>query len=167
MSGLLRNVSNISTLRTPAFQITPVFSGSGNAEGFVWQPYSEQKEQYTVFYEKQNENGELVDKNLRIISRLDIKGRNVIKGIRFECLRVMGLPLDMANNYYLQGADEIIYVDTVASLYDRSKLVEIVKQTSTKIHIPLIAAGGVRELKDIEDLLKNNCSESEIKIFNT
>ena len=70
----------------------------------------------------------MLNKNLRVISRLDIKGRNVIKGIRFECLRVMGLPLDMANNYYLQGADEIIYVDTVASLYDRSKLIEIVKK---------------------------------------
>ena len=93
-------------------------------------------------------------KNLRIISRLDIKGGNVIKGIQFECLRVMGLPLELANNYYLGGADEIIYIDTVANLYGRSKLVEIVKQTSAKIHIPLIVAGGVRNLKDIEDILK-------------
>jgi len=93
-------------------------------------------------------------KNLRIISRLDIKGGNVIKGIQFECLRVMGLPLEFANNYYLGGADEIIYIDTVANLYGRSKLVEIVKLTSAKIHIPLIVAGGIRNLKDIEDILK-------------
>jgi hypothetical protein len=66
MSGLLRNVSNITTLRTPAFEIVPYFSGSGNAEGFIWQPYTEQKEEYTVFYEKRNEDGELVDKNLRV-----------------------------------------------------------------------------------------------------
>jgi len=92
-------------------------------------------------------------KNLRIISRLDIKGGNVIKGIQFECLRVMGLPLDLANYYYLQGADEIMYIDTVANLYGRSKIVEIVKQTSAKIHIPLTVAGGVRKLSDIEDLL--------------
>ena len=92
-------------------------------------------------------------KNLRIISRLDIKGGNVIKGIQFECLRVMGLPLELANYYYLQGADEIMYIDTVANLYGRSKIVEIVKQTSAKIHIPLTAAGGVSKLSDIEDLL--------------
>ena len=91
--------------------------------------------------------------NIRVIARLDIKGWNVIKGIQFECLRVMGLPLELANDYYLQGADEIIYLDTVANLYGRSKVVEIVKQTSAKIHIPLLAGGGVRNLKDIEDLL--------------
>ena len=66
MSGLLRNVSNISTLQAAAFQIAPYFSGSGNAEGFTWQPYSEQKEQYTVIYEKRNEDGEAVDKNLKV-----------------------------------------------------------------------------------------------------
>ena len=93
------------------------------------------------------------NKNLRIISRLDIKGGNVIKGIQFECLRVMGLPLELAYNYYLDGADEVIYIDTVANLYGRNKLVEIVKQTSAKIHIPLIVAGGIRSLKDVEDIL--------------
>ena len=88
------------------------------------------------------------NKNIRVITRLDIKGWNVIKGIQFECLRVMGLPLELANDYYLQGADEIIYLDTVANLYGRSKVVEIVKQTSAKIHIPLLAGGGVRNLKE-------------------
>ena len=92
-------------------------------------------------------------KSFRVITRLDIKGGNVIKGIQFECLRVMGLPLELANNYYLEGADEIIYIDTVANLYARSKLVEIVKKTSAKIHIPLTAAGGIRTLRDIEDIL--------------
>ena len=90
---------------------------------------------------------------MRIIGRLDIKGANVIKGIQFECLRVMGLPLEIAENYYLQGADEIIYIDTVASLYERSMIIDIVRKTSSKIHIPLIAGGGVRKIKDIQNLL--------------
>ena len=71
----------------------------------------------------------MTKKSFRVIARLDIKGGNVIKGIQFECLRVMGLPLELANKYYLEGADEIIYIDTVANLYGRSKLVEIVKQS--------------------------------------
>ena len=92
-------------------------------------------------------------KNLRVISRLDIKGSNVIKGIQFEALRVIGNPQDLARKYYNDGIDEIIYVDTVANLYNRSKIVDIVYEASRNIGIPLTAGGGVRTLKDIEELL--------------
>ena len=92
-------------------------------------------------------------KNKRIIARLDVKGPNVIKGIQFECLRVMGKPADLAQEYYSQGADELIYLDTVASLYQRHNLLEIVKEASQNIFIPLTAGGGVRTIEDIRALL--------------
>lgn len=89
----------------------------------------------------------------RIIARLDVKGSNVIKGIQFECLRVMGKPEDLVREYYLQGADEIIYLDIVASLYQRNNLLNIVRRASENIFIPLTAGGGVRSVNDIRSLL--------------
>ena len=61
----------------------------------------------------------------RIIARLDIKGKKLIKGIRFEGLRVIGDAVDFAEKYYLDGVDEILYIDAVASLYGRNSLYEI------------------------------------------
>src|SRR3989344_655973 len=92
-------------------------------------------------------------KNKRIIARLDIKGPNVIKGVQFECLRVMGKPDDLAQEYYAQGADEFIYLDTVASLYQRNNLLNIVAEASKNIFVPLTAGGGVRTIEDIRALL--------------
>ena len=90
---------------------------------------------------------------IRVIARLDMKGQNVIKSIQFECLRTIGSPSEIAEKYYKNGIDEIIYLDTVANLYDRSKLTKIVSKASKNIHIPLIAGGGLRNLDDIKDVL--------------
>ena len=65
----------------------------------------------------------------RIIPRLDIKGPNLVKGIHFEGLRVLGKPERFARYYYENGADELFYQDAVASLYGRNSLHEIVKKT--------------------------------------
>jgi len=94
-----------------------------------------------------------MSKNIRTIIRLDIKGGNVIKGIQFECLRVIGNPQQIAEGYYLDGVDELLYIDTVANLYERKKIVEIVREASSKIHIPLTAGGGVRTILDVKELL--------------
>lgn len=93
-------------------------------------------------------------KKARIIARLDVKGPNVVKGIQFECLRVMGKPKQMAEEYYLQGADELIYLDIVANLYRRENLLNIVNQASDSIFIPFTVGGGVRTLEDIRALLR-------------
>ena len=69
---------------------------------------------------------------IRLIGRLDIKGPNLIKGVRFEGLRVLGDPEQFAINYYEQGIDELIYIDTVASLYGRNNLLEFVKKVGKK-----------------------------------
>ena len=90
---------------------------------------------------------------IRVIPRLDIKGTNIIKGIHLEGLRVIGDPQEYATKYFLEGADEILYVDTVASLYGRNNLFDIVERASRNISIPLCVAGGIRSIEDIKKLL--------------
>lgn len=92
-------------------------------------------------------------KKIRIIARLDVKGPNVIKGVHLECLRVVGDPGILAQRYYHGGADEILYMDIVASLYGRNNLLDIVHKASEKIFVPLTVGGGIRTLEDIRALL--------------
>lgn len=92
--------------------------------------------------------------NVRIIPRLDIKGPNLVKGIQFEGLRVLGKPETFARYYYNNGADELFYQDAVASLYGRNSLLEIVEKTSKEIFIPLCVAGGLRDIDDIRRVLR-------------
>lgn len=93
-------------------------------------------------------------KNIRIISRLDIKGPNVVKGVHLEGLRVVGNPNDFAKYYYEDGSDELLYMDVVASLYERNSLKEIVEHTAEDIFIPLTVGGGLRSLEDINIALR-------------
>ncbi len=90
----------------------------------------------------------------RVIPRLDIKGPNLVKGIHLEGLRVLGKPYRFAQYYYEHGADELVYMDAVASLYNRNSLDEIIRQTSRQIFIPLTVGGGLRTLDDISRVLK-------------
>mgnify|MGYP001384719771 CR=1 FL=1 len=90
----------------------------------------------------------------RVIARLDVKGPNIVKGVQMEGLRVLGDPEEFAEYYYNQGADEIIFSDIVASLYGRNSLLEVVSKTAKNIFIPLTVGGGIRSLKDINDLLR-------------
>tara|TARA_B100001059_G_scaffold236132_1_gene284909 strand:+ start:18885 stop:19724 length:840 start_codon:yes stop_codon:yes gene_type:complete len=93
-------------------------------------------------------------KTLRIIPRLDIKGPNLVKGIHLEGLRVLGNPSRFAKFYYENGADELIFVDVVASLYQRNSLTEIIKNTANDIFIPLTVGGGIRTINDIKNVLR-------------
>lgn len=91
---------------------------------------------------------------VRIIPRLDIKGPNLVKGIHLEGLRVLGKPERFARYYYEHGADELLYMDVVASLYGRNSLLELVAKTSKEIFIPLTVGGGIRTLDDIKGILR-------------
>lgn len=91
---------------------------------------------------------------MRIIPRLDIKSGNLVKGIRLEGLRVLGKPEAFAKYYYEQGADELLYMDIVASLYGRNSLLDTVSSTSKQIFIPLTVGGGLRTLEDIRAVLR-------------
>jgi imidazole glycerol-phosphate synthase subunit HisF len=92
--------------------------------------------------------------NLRLIPRLDIKGPNLIKGIHLEGLRVVGDPQAFARRYYEEGADELIYMDIVASLYGRNSLKDIVSRTARDVFIPLTVGGGVRSVDNVRELLR-------------
>lgn len=91
---------------------------------------------------------------LRIIPRLDIKGPNLVKGIHLEGLRVLGKPEDFAKFYYKAGADELVFMDVVASLYNRNSLHDMISRTAKEIFIPLAVGGGIRSLEDIKNVLR-------------
>lgn len=95
----------------------------------------------------------------RIIGRLDIKGPNLIKGIHLEGLRVIGSPNEHALKYYQQGADELIYMDCVASLYGRNSLVDIIRDAVQDVFIPLTVGGGVRSVDDANELLRSGADK--------
>ena len=93
-------------------------------------------------------------KQIRLIARLDIKGPNLIKGVHLEGLRVLGDPNRFALRYYEEGIDELLYMDTVASLYRRDNLTDILQHTAQNVFIPITAGGGVRSVEDVYELLK-------------
>ncbi len=90
----------------------------------------------------------------RIIPRLDIKGPNLVKGIHLEGLRILGPAEKFAAHYYQTGADELLYMDAVASLYGRNSLGEIIERTARAIFIPLTVGGGLRSIDDIQHVLR-------------
>ncbi|WP_148717348.1 imidazole glycerol phosphate synthase subunit HisF [Chitinolyticbacter meiyuanensis] len=94
------------------------------------------------------------DRNVRLIGRLDVKGENLIKGVHLEGLRIIGDPQEYAERYYQQGADELIYMDIVASLYGRSNLTEIVRRAAKSVFVPMTVGGGVRSVEDVRELLR-------------
>jgi len=98
-------------------------------------------------------------KNIRIISRLDIKGPNVVKGIHLEGLRVLGDPKDFAKFYYEEGIDELMYMDVVASLYDRNSLKDIIESTADELFVPLTVGGGLRNLEDVNTALRSGADK--------
>lgn len=93
-------------------------------------------------------------KPIRIIPLLDIKNGVLIKGINLEGLRVLGIPQKFAKYYYQTGADEIIYIDNVATLYGTNNLSEFISKTAKNVFIPLAVGGGIKSLNDIKEMFK-------------
>lgn len=91
---------------------------------------------------------------IRLIARLDVKGANLIKGLRFEGLRVVGSPNQKSRQYYLDGADELIYLDAVASLYDRNHLGNLLSDVVKDVFVPITVGGGIRSVEDAKALLR-------------
>ena len=92
-------------------------------------------------------------RNIRVIARLDIKGANLIKGVHLEGLRVVGNPVEFATSYYHEGIDEILFMDSVASLYGRNHLAEIISLTANDIFVPITVGGGIRSVDDAKAVL--------------
>lgn len=91
---------------------------------------------------------------MRIIAKLDVKPPAVVKPVHFEGLRKIGDPAGLAEKYYIQGADEIMYIDIVASLYQRKILDPFIEDAGRQIFVPFGVGGGVRTIDDFSILFR-------------
>jgi cyclase len=98
----------------------------------------------------------------RIIPCLDVKNGRVVKGINFVNLRDAGDPVEQAQIYDREGADELVFLDITASFEQRSPMIEVIKKTAEQVFIPLTVGGGISGLKDIALLLR--CGADKISI---
>ncbi|MDR0887669.1 MAG: imidazole glycerol phosphate synthase subunit HisF [Candidatus Methanoplasma sp.] len=89
----------------------------------------------------------------RIIPCLDVKNGKVVKGVNFLNLRDVGSPPELAEEYSLQGADEITFLDIAASLEYRQTTLDLVSETAERVFVPLTVGGGIRTAKDMHDAL--------------
>ena len=96
---------------------------------------------------------------MRLIPRLDVKNDNLIKTVCLEGLRKIGNPNEFARKYADQGADELLFMDLVASLYGRNNLFHIINNISKNIFIPITVGGGVRSVSDATKLLENGADK--------
>jgi cyclase len=95
----------------------------------------------------------------RIIARLDIKGDSLVKGLQLEGLRKIGDPLEFAQKYYLGGADEILLVDVVASLYSRSHLYNMISYITTNLRVPVTVVGGIKTIDDARKVFSSGADK--------
>lgn len=96
---------------------------------------------------------------IRLIARLEVKNNYLVKGIQLEGLRKLGDPHEFAQRYYAQGIDELLYLDIVASLYNRNNLSDIVRRTTDDIFIPFTVGGGLRTLADVHNTLQQGADK--------
>ncbi len=90
----------------------------------------------------------------RVIPCLDVAGGRVVKGIRFEGLRDVGDPVELAARYSQLGADELVFLDVTASIEGRRPLLDLVERAATRLEIPFAVGGGVAVLEDARGLLR-------------
>jgi cyclase len=102
---------------------------------------------------------------MRIIAKLDVKPPYVVKPVHFEGLRKVGEPSELAKKYYDQGADEVMYVDIVSSLYQREIIFEDIEKAANELFIPFGVGGAVRSIEDISKLFHIGADKVAINTF--
>lgn len=90
----------------------------------------------------------------RIVPCLDVDMGRVVKGINFENIKEVGDPVEIADFYNKQGADEIVFLDISATNEGRKTMIEVVRKTAERVFIPLTVGGGIREVQDFKDILR-------------
>lgn len=91
---------------------------------------------------------------VRVIPCLDVDAGRVVKGVHFENLKDAGDPVELAAEYYRQGADEITFLDVTASSSHRNTMIDVVSCTAEQVFIPMTVGGGVRTPEDVDSLLR-------------
>jgi cyclase len=91
---------------------------------------------------------------IRVIPCLDVDDGRVVKGINFEGLRDVGDPVELARRYDAEGADELTFLDITASKDRRETVLDVVSRTAEQVFIPLTVGGGVRQVGDVDLLLR-------------
>jgi cyclase len=98
----------------------------------------------------------------RLIPCLDVKDGRVVKGVNFVELRDAGDPVEIAQRYDEEGADELTFLDITASHERRKIILDVVRKTAETVFMPLTVGGGVREIPDIRDLLNAGADKVSI-----
>ena len=99
---------------------------------------------------------------VRVIPCLDVDAGRVVKGVNFTALRDAGDPVELATAYDEQGADELTFLDVTASAKDRETTYEVVRRTAECVFIPLTVGGGIREVSDVDCLLRAGADKVSI-----
>ncbi len=99
---------------------------------------------------------------IRVIPCLDVAGGRVVKGVNFQNLRDSGDPVDLANRYYAQGADEITFLDVAATNENRGTTMDMVTRCAEQVFIPLTVGGGIREVSDVSRLLASGADKVSV-----
>ena len=90
----------------------------------------------------------------RLIVCLDVRDGRVVKGVRFEGLRDVGDPVELAARYQAEGADEVVFLDITASAEGRGTLLEVVRRAAEELFVPLTVGGGIRSTADVAEVLR-------------
>ncbi|AMV30722.1 Imidazole glycerol phosphate synthase subunit HisF [Pirellula sp. SH-Sr6A] len=98
----------------------------------------------------------------RVIPCLDVHGGRVVKGTNFLNLRDAGDPVQIAQRYESEGADELVFLDITASHEDRGIMLDVVRRTAEQVFMPLTVGGGIRTVDDIRQLLQAGCDKVSI-----
>jgi imidazole glycerol-phosphate synthase subunit HisF len=91
---------------------------------------------------------------VRVVARLDIKGPALVKGRSMEGVRRLGDPADFARKYSDDGADELVFIDVVASLYNRSSILPVIEHVSAHVFVPITVVGGLRSVDDMRAAMR-------------
>ncbi len=103
-----------------------------------------------------------MNKSLRIIARIDIKSNRLIKSIQFDGMRDLGDASKFAQKYFKNSADELLIIDSVASLFGRITAISFLNEITKKIFIPVTLGGGINKLDQVDNILKNGADKIAI-----
>ena len=98
----------------------------------------------------------------RIIPCLDIRDGRTVKGVNFESIRDAGDPVELAQVYSQQGADELVFLDITATIENRKTLIELVRKLASNINIPFTVGGGIHSVENVSELLKHGADKVSV-----